>query len=105
MNPRRKAIVRQAFKAIDRDGSGVLDVDDIKDVYDTSHHPEVIEGKKTSRQVLNEFLANFEKTSSTDDVQITISEFERYYADISASIDEDDYFELMIVSRSHHQNT
>lgn len=80
----------------------MITYDDVRDVYDTSSHPDVIEGKKTSQQVLNEFLQNFEKNSSvsspSSDTEITPEEFERYYADISASIDDDDYFELLIVS-------
>jgi hypothetical protein len=35
------------------------------------------------------------------DGKVTIQEFEEYYKDISASIDTDDYFELMIRNAWH----
>ena len=41
-------MVSRAFKKIDRDGSGVIDIDDLKDIYNTSKHPDVVSGKKTS---------------------------------------------------------
>ena len=70
-------------------------------VYDASRHPEVIKGKKTEEQVLNEFLDTFEMHYSlnhegSNDDKVTIEEFMEYYANISMSIDDDRYFELMI---------
>jgi Ca2+-binding EF-hand superfamily protein len=47
MNSFRKRLVLQAFKKIDRDGSGVVDYNDIKDIYNAKRHPDVIQGKKT----------------------------------------------------------
>jgi Ca2+-binding EF-hand superfamily protein len=47
LTPPRLALVKKAFAKIDKDGSGVLDIDDIKDVYNTSKHPDVLAGKKT----------------------------------------------------------
>jgi len=41
MNPHRKDFVARAFKKIDRDGSGVLDMRDIKDTYNAKNHPDV----------------------------------------------------------------
>ena len=35
------------------------------------------------------------------DNKVTLAEFEDYYKDVSASIDEDDYFELMIRNAWH----
>lgn len=32
---------------------------------------------------------------------MTVEEFEEYYSDVSASIDEDDYFELMMRNAWH----
>lgn len=48
MTPPRLALVKKAFAKLDKDGSGVVDIDDIRDVYNTSRHPDVISGKKTS---------------------------------------------------------
>lgn len=45
---------------MDKDRSGVLNIDDIKDVYNGKKHPDVIKGKKTEEEVLGEFLDTFE---------------------------------------------
>ena len=37
----------------------------------------------------------------TKDGKVSVEEFEEYYKDISASIDQDDYFELMIRNAWH----
>jgi Ca2+-binding EF-hand superfamily protein len=86
-----------AFKVLDRDGSGVVDISDIIDVYDVSKHPEFISGKKTKVEILEELLNNFETgVGAVKDGKVTLEEFENYYANISASIENEDYFELMI---------
>ena len=97
----RKKLVLQAFKKIDRDGSGVVDYNDIKDIYNAKRHPDVISGKKTEEDILLEFLETFEThhnicNSEAPDHVVTIEEFEEYYNNISSSIDNDQYFELMI---------
>lgn len=60
LNDFRKALVEKAFRKIDKDSSGFLDIDDIKDLYNASKHPDVIQGKKTESQILMEFLETFE---------------------------------------------
>ena len=47
LNDFRRALVEKAFRKIDKDGSGFLDIDDIKDLYNASKHPDVIQGKKS----------------------------------------------------------
>ncbi len=42
--------------------------------------------------MFREFLDNFD--GGDKDGMVTLQEFERYYATISASIDRDDYFEV-----------
>ena len=44
-------MVELAFGVIDKDGSGVVEPDDIVDAYDASKHPDVIAGKKTPQEV------------------------------------------------------
>lgn len=48
LTPPRLALVQKAFKKLDKDGSGIVDIDDIRDVYNATKHPDVIAGKKTS---------------------------------------------------------
>jgi len=60
MNAFRKALVKLAFEKLDKDGNGHIDIHDIKNVYDASKHPAVIQGKKTIEEILTEFLETFE---------------------------------------------
>lgn len=101
LNDFRRALVEKAFRKIDRDSSGFIDIDDIKDIYNASKHPEVQQGKKSEQQILMEFLETFEmhhniKHMQDRDSRITLDEFLEYYTNISVSIDNDDYFALMM---------
>lgn len=78
LSPPRLAMVTRAFKILDKDGSSVIDVNDIAKIYDASNHPDVQEGKKTEREVLIAFMGAFEKTGSKDG-RITFDEFKSYY--------------------------
>ena len=99
MNTRREQMVLLAFDVMDKDKSGMLDLDDITEAYDASTNPDVIAGKKTKAQVLREFLDTFD--GGEKDGKVYPNEFKRYYANISASVDDDDYFELMIRNAWH----
>lgn len=47
LNETRKAIVIQAFKKLDSDGSGHLTLLDIRGLYRADRHPDVIQGKRS----------------------------------------------------------
>jgi hypothetical protein len=47
LNQFRTQIVVKAYKIIDYNGDGQLDINDIKGKYDASRHPDVKSGKKT----------------------------------------------------------
>jgi len=101
MNPSRKKLVAQAFNKIDKDRSGYVDINDIKGTYNASFHPDVKSGKKTEEQILLEFLETFEtnhnlRNNEAPDHIVTKEEFEEYYNNVSASIDNDQYFETMM---------
>jgi len=96
-------MVIKAFKKVDKDGSGILDMSDIKGVYNAKQHPDVKSGKKTEDEIMLEFLDTFEvhhgmKNPNDRDGKVTQQEFIEYYENISASIDNDQYFELMITN-------
>ncbi|KAJ8613146.1 hypothetical protein CTAYLR_004794 [Chrysophaeum taylorii] len=100
LGPRRAALVDRAFAVLDKDESGFVDVNDIVDRYDASKHPDVIAGKATANNVLQEFLDTFEVGGERDG-KVSKAEFHEYYANVSASIDSDDYFDLMIRNAWH----
>jgi len=101
MNMARKKKVAEAFKKLDADGNGWIDINDIRGVYKANKHPDVLAGKKTEQQILQEFLQTFEMAHSmrendTPNYVVTKEEFEEYYNNISCSIDDDMYFMVMI---------
>jgi Ca2+-binding EF-hand superfamily protein len=102
MSPRRKRIVLQAFDKLDLDKSGVVDMNEIKSLYNCKNHPDVKSGKKTEEDVYGEFIETFEMhhniNKGTRDRRITKEEFLEYYNNISCSIDNDEYFDLMMTS-------
>jgi calcyphosin len=100
MSFERKQIVREAFNLLDKSGDGVVTVEDILQNYDFSFHPSVSNGSITSDEAATEMLSCFESTGDVDG-KVTWSEFLDYYKGISLSIDDDDYFELMMRNAWH----
>ena len=99
-NERRVDLIMLAFGVLDKDGSGIIEPSDLVGVYDPSKHPDVLTGKKTPDEVLAEFLDTFDVGGEKDGL-VTKKEFVNYYKNVSASIDMDDYFELMIRNAWH----
>jgi Ca2+-binding EF-hand superfamily protein len=99
LNERRQTFVLMAFEILDADKSGVIDSTDISRKYDASKHPDVISGKRTQEEILGEFLNTFDGVDKNG--KVTYAEFSEYYANLSASIDDDDYFELMMRNAWH----
>jgi len=98
MNERRQKVVDKVYALLDKDGSGKLTVDDLKNIYQVDKHPEFIAGKKTKEELLKEFLNGFEGVQGNKDGIITKEEFYDYYLDMSTLIANDDYFVQMLES-------
>jgi len=101
MNQFRKNLAMKAYKIMDKDGSGTLDIDDIRQCYNAKQHPDVKAGKKTEDEILFEFLDTFEAHHSDNvedarDGKVSKDEWIEYYNNVSMSVDRDDYFELMM---------
>ncbi len=89
-NSRRQALIDKAFLKFDRDGNGYVDANDLRGVYNCSHHPKVQRGEMTEDQAFREFLQSFNDRNR--DGRITKDEWDEYYAAVSSSIDNDDHF-------------
>jgi len=103
MNAGRKALAQRVYKIMDKDGSGQIDINDIRQTYNAKHHPDVKSGKKTEDEILTEFLDTFEDhwcdmngNADSRDGIVTMQEWIEYYNNVSMSIDNDEYFALMM---------
>ena len=99
LNERRSNLVLKAFKLMDKTGDGQVTIEELSGVYDVSLNPDVVAGKMTEEEALRKFLDAFD--SKNKDGIVTQKEFKDYYRNIGASIDDDDYFELMIRNAWH----
>jgi len=95
MNKMRLNLIDLAFKKLDKTGDGVVTLDDLRGVYNIQSHPEYQNGQKTEKELLETFLKKFEEGGSVDG-KLTKEEFVDYYSGVSASVDEDMYFDLMM---------
>lgn len=98
MNSRRLAIVQEAFNRLNKDGRGDVELHELVDVFTTnaSLHPEANKGA-SHEELIREFMEAW----GGRDGRITRAQFVEYYADISAGVDDDDYFELLVRNAWH----
>lgn len=92
----RLDLVVTAFKCLDRAGEGIIDASLVISAYDPSGHPDVFLGVKTPEEVMEEWLSTFD-VGGTVVGRVTEQEFITYYANIGASIGNEEYFELMLI--------
>ncbi|NXV08336.1 CAPSL protein, partial [Cettia cetti] len=95
MSNARKEIIMQAFQKLDKTGDGVVTIEDLRGLYNVKYHPKYLNGDWTEDQVFKAFLDNFD-SSNDKDGKVTTEEFMNYYAGVSASIDTDIYFIIMM---------
>ncbi|XP_015769612.1 PREDICTED: calcyphosin-like protein isoform X1 [Acropora digitifera] len=96
MSKARKDVINEAFNKLDKTGDQKITVEDLKGVYNVKAHPKYQNGEMTEEQIFRKFLNTFEVGSNEVDGTITRDEFMNYYAGVSASIDNDAYFLLMM---------
>mmetsp|Transcript_607 Transcript_607/g.1466 ORF Transcript_607/g.1466 Transcript_607/m.1466 type:complete len:596 (-) Transcript_607:93-1880(-) len=97
MNDFRVGLVKQAFAALDKDGSGVVVTQEMASTYDVSQNPAVKSGKVTPAEAIGTFM----HYDATPDGRTTLAEFIENYQWVSSSIDGDDHFESMIRNAWH----
>lgn len=95
-NEKRMEVIHAAFCKFDKTGDGVITTADLRVAYNAEEHPKVQAGEKTPEEVFTEFLACFGDVNG--DGQITKAEWCDYYASVSANIDDDDHFCLLMAN-------
>ena len=100
----RRNLVNNAFNKLDEGRKGVVNMNVIRGGFIPKEHPDVINGKKTEEEVLVEFLDNLDyhfnllnQGRNPDDEEVTNQEFIDFYRYISSGIEDDNYFNKMII--------
>jgi Ca2+-binding EF-hand superfamily protein/biotin operon repressor len=101
MGPERVEMVKLAFAQLDQRGKGYVTLEDIAHIYDVSGNPLVKAGKLSKVDAVKAFMSQWHLAHKKHTDDVTLDDFLEYYDWISASIDRDDYFELMIRNAWH----
>ncbi|CAF4074881.1 unnamed protein product [Rotaria magnacalcarata] len=104
MNNFRVDLINKAFHKLDKNHDGTITIEDLRGVYIAKKHPKYMNGEWTEDQVLRHFLDCFDYGKHKDGV-VTRDEFTDYYSGVSASIDNDMYFDLMMQISSNLSET
>lgn len=99
MNLKRKRLVQKVFEMLDKDKNGILTTDDIKQNFRPHNDPRVRGRQLSAQHVAEEFLSTFDVIDHQG--KVSLEAFTKYYQGVSASIDDDSYFELMIRNAWH----
>ena len=101
LNMKRTKLIENAFSYLDINNQGSVDLMYLLDQFSTNNHPDVLGGKKTEEEVKDEFINCFKKHHqyfNEDNNSVSFDEFIDFYENISLGIDDDAYFENLIVN-------
>ena len=102
LNEKRKNVVISAFNKLDLDKSGIVELNEVKTLFNTKNNPLVLKGEKTEEEIYSEFIETFQThhniTSGIKNKRVSLNEFINYYRYISALIPDDNLFENIIIS-------
>ena len=100
MNQKRVAVVKEAFKKLDEDKSGQVEISEIKTQYNAKNDRDVKSGKKTEEEAYNDFTETFQMNHDNRvgprNKRVTLDEFLDYYNFVSMGIEDDFYFVSMV---------
>ena len=105
----RIQILKKVFQKLDKNEQGFINVKIMRDNYDPKGHPLVRQGKRSEDEILGEFIDMLEyhfnllnekneENEDINDIKIDFEEFCEFYKTISVCIEEDKYFEIMVLS-------
>lgn len=98
----RLRLVKEAFQKLDLNRNGYLDLDEVKNQFDPTRHPDVKAGVKTTEEARFEFFSLFTSLHSanknfTNSREVTLDDFTQYHQFISNNFERDIEFRNLIV--------
>ena len=101
---KRRILIQKVFNTFQKDNKGKVLITDIKNRFNASRHPDAIKGIKTTNKILGEFLDFLETFREYNNnlhgfsFNMSIQEFCDFYGEISMSIEDDKYFEMLLIN-------
>ena len=96
MSQRRVLIVKEAFKKLDIDKGGIVELAEIKLQFNAKNDKDVKSGEKTEEEVYTDFVDTFQMNHDNRvgprNKRVTLDEFLDYYNYVSMGIEDDSYF-------------
>ena len=100
MSQKRISILKEAFKKLDLDKGGQVEIGEIKSQFNAKNDKDVKSGEKTEEEVYTEFVDTFQMNHDNRvgprNKRVTLDEFIDYYNFISMGIEDDAYFISLI---------
>ena len=101
LNERRSNIVKEAFQRLDTENCGVVNLTDVKSLFNSKNSPLVKEGYVTEEQFYNDFMETFQTHHnifrSAKIKKVNFEEFVDYYKYFSITIPDDYLFEETLI--------
>lgn len=102
MSQLRRRLVNEAFKKLDANGNGLLEMDEVKSKFDPSRHPDVKAGLKSTEEVRFGFFEMFTtfhnaSTGFSGEQSITPEEFMEYHMYLNELFERDIEFKNFVV--------
>jgi len=102
LNQRRENIVKEAFNRIDTEKCGIVNLSDVKSLFNSKNSPLVKEGDVTEEDFYNNFMETFQThhnlVRSPKIKKVNYEEFLNYYKFFSLTIEDDYLFEQTLIS-------
>ena len=102
LNDRRQNIVKEAFNRLDTENCGIVNLSDIKNLFNSKNSPLVREGDVTEEEFYNNFMETFQThhnlVRSPKIKKVNYDEFLNYYKYFSLTIEDDYLFEETLIS-------
>ena len=102
LNERRENIIKEAFKRLDVENCGIVNLSDVKSLFNSKNCPLVREGDVTEEEFYNNFMETFQThhnlVRSPKIKKVNYEEFLNYYKFFSLTVEDDYLFEETLIS-------
>ena len=101
---KRRILIQKVFNTFNKEKKNKVMTSEIKNKFNASRHPDVIKGIKTENKILGEFLDLLETFREYNNnlhgfnFSMSFQEFCDFYSQISLSIKDDKYFEMLLTN-------